>query len=408
MWLILSSVLNKHMKRLFLLCLLNPLIETLWAQRATQKIFPVSSMLIFPAQNKHTHGSSIVSLPNGDFLCAWYMGSGERNADDVKIMGARLQKGVKAWSEPFIMADTYNLPDCNPVLFLNSKGKLFLVWIAVQANRWEYSILRYKTSTDYSKSGAPVWNWQDNILLKPDDSFAAEVILKFKDLPENKAGWSGYAPGYDNMIIEASSDIRKRSIGWMTRIKPLVLNNGRILLPLYSDGYNMSMIAISEDDGDTWHSSLPIVGRGNVQPALALKKDGNIAAYMRDNGDAPARVQISESSNKGERWSAAVKTEIPNTASVELLVLHNGKWAFVGNDIEGGRYRLSLYISDDEGKTWKWKSYIENEQPGKGSFSYPSLIQTADGLLHITYSYQLEKSGETIKYIIVDPKMITK
>ncbi|HEY6975743.1 MAG TPA: sialidase family protein [Chitinophagaceae bacterium] len=396
------------MKRLFFLCLLSLLTETLWAQPATQKISPVSSMLIFPPQDKHTHGSSIVSLPNGDFLCAWYMGSGERTADDVKIMGARLQKGAKAWSEPFIMADTYNLPDCNPVLFLNSKGKLFLVWIAVEANRWEYSILRYKTSTDYSKSGAPVWNWQDNILLKPGDSFAAEVISKFKELPENKAGWSGYAPGYDSMIIEASSDIRKRSIGWMTRIKPLILNNGRILLPLYSDGYNMSMIAISDDDGDTWYSSLPIVGRGNVQPALALKKDGNIAAYMRDNGDAPARVQVSESGNKGERWSAAVKTEIPNTASVELLVLHDGKWAFVGNDIEGGRYRLSLYISDDEGQTWKWKYYIENEQPGKGSFSYPSLIQTEDGLLHITYSYQLEKAGETIKYIIVDPKMITK
>jgi predicted neuraminidase len=397
------------MKRVFLLCLLNLLMfESLYAQPATEKIVPVSSMLIFPAQNKHTHGSSIVSLPNGDFLCAWYMGSGERAADDVKIMGARLQKGVKTWSEPFIMADTYNLPDCNPVLFLNSKGKLFLVWIAVQANRWEYSIIRYKTSTDYSKSGAPVWNWQDNILLKPDDSFAAEVSLKFKDLPENKAGWSAYATRYDSMIIEASGDIRKRSIGWMTRIKPLVLNSGRILLPLYSDGYNMSMIAISDDDGTTWHSSLPIVGRGNVQPALALKKDGNIAAYMRDNGDAPARVQISESNNKGERWSAAVKTEIPNTASVELLVLQDGKWAFVGNDIEGGRYRLSLYISDDEGQTWKWKYFIENEQPGKGSFSYPSLIQTADGLLHMTYSYQLEKSGETIKYIMVDPRLITK
>src|SRR6478609_3160305 len=129
----------KIMKKLVLFCALSLLLfKTALAQINIQKVTPVSSMLIFPPQEKHAHGSSIVSLPNGDFLCAWYMGSGERNADDVKIMGARLQKGVKAWSEPFIMADTYNLPDCNPVLFLNSKGKLFLVWIAVQANRWEY------------------------------------------------------------------------------------------------------------------------------------------------------------------------------------------------------------------------------------------------------------------------------
>lgn len=389
-----------------MLCLL--LFKTSLAQINTQKLTPVFSTLIFLPQEKHTHGSSIVSLPNGDFLCAWFMGSGERTADDVKIMGARLQKGSNTWSTPFLLADTYNIPDCNPVLFINKKGKLFLVWIVVEANKWEYSILRFKTSTDYLKTGAPVWNWQDNIFLKPGDNFATEVGAKFKELPDNKAGWSAYAPGYDDMTIEASKDTRKRSIGWMTRIKPLLLDSSKILLPLYSDGYNFSLLAISDDDGNTWYSSMPIVGRGNVQPALALKKDGTIAAYMRDNGDAPSRVQVSESTDKGKSWSAATKTNIPNTASVELLVLKDGKWAFIGNDIEDGRHRLSLYISEDEGKTWKWKYYLENEPAGKGSFSYPSLIQSIDGLLHITYSYQLDKSGESIKYVIVNPKLVTK
>ena len=397
------------MKNLFLLCMLCLLLfKPSLAQTSTQKLTPVFSTLIFPQQEKHTHGSSIVDLPNGDFLCAWFVGSGERTADDVKIMGARLQKGSSTWSPPFLLADTYNIPDCNPVLFINKMGKLFLVWIAVEANKWEYSILRFKTSNDYLKTGAPVWNWQDNILLKPGDAFATEVAARFKELPDNKAGWSAYAPSYDDMIIEASKDIRKRSIGWMTRVKPLLLDSGKILLPLYSDGYNFSMLAISDDDGATWHSSLPIVGRGNVQPALALKKNGTIAAYMRDNGDAPPKVQVSGSDNKGESWSAAIKSTIPNTASVELLVLQDGKWAFLGNDIDNGRYTLSLYISDDEGKTWKWKYYIENEPPGKGSFSYPSLIESKDGLLHITYSYQLGKLGEAIKYVVLDPNRIAE
>lgn len=166
------------------------------------------------------------------------------------------------------------------------------------------------------------------------------------------------------------------------------------------------MLAVSDDDGITGHSSLPIVGKGNVQPALAMKKDGIIVAYMRDNGDAPSRVQVSESKDKDESWSTATKTSISNTTSVELLVLQDGKWAFLGNDIEDGRFRLSLYVSNDKGNTWKWKYYLENEPPGKGSFSYPSLIQTSDGLLHITYSYQLDKSRETIKYAVIDPKAI--
>lgn len=360
------------------------------------------SMLIFPLQDKHVHGSSLVHLPNGDLLAVWFQGSGERTADDVKIMGARLKKGKTSWSEPFVMADTPTLPDCNPVLFLNQDNTLFLVWIAVQANKWEQSILRFRTSTDYFKSGAPVWNWQDNILLKPDARFADEVAKQFKLLPENPAGWAEYAPSYDKMIIAASQDPVKRSIGWMTRIKPLIIGS-RIILPLYSDGFNLSLMAISEDKGQTWRPSLPLVGRGPIQPALVQKQNGKLLAYLRDSGDAPPRVQVSESGDLGESWSPATKTEIPNTASVELLQLRDGKWAFVGNDLEDGRYRLSLFLSDDEGKSWKWKTALENVPKGEGSFSYPCLIQTVDGLLHLTYSYHVKSDQKSIKYMVVNP-----
>ena len=115
--------------RFLCLILLLTKVSTGWSQL-------VSSGLIFPVQEKHVHGSSLVSLPNGDFLCVWFYGNGERTSDDVKLMGARLEKGRSSWSEPFLMADTPHLPDCNPVLFLNQDGKLFLVWIAVQANLW--------------------------------------------------------------------------------------------------------------------------------------------------------------------------------------------------------------------------------------------------------------------------------
>jgi predicted neuraminidase len=392
--------------KLFFLITSTFLFGEINAQPATETAPEIFQTLIFPMQPQHTHGSSIVTLPNGDILAAWFQGSGERTADDVKIMGSRLKKGAKGWSTPFVMADTYNLPDCNPVVFLNNRNKLFLVWIAVQAHKWECSILRYRISENYVTDGAPVWNWQDNILLAPNDSFATETAVKFKQLTKNTSGSGLYAPLYDDMIIEASKDFAKRSIGWMTRIKPLKLANGRILLPLYSDGFNMSMVAISDDDGDTWHASLPIVGRGNVQPALVQKKNGNIVAYMRDNGDAPSKVQTSESMDNGYSWSAAQKTNIPNEASVELLVLRDGRWAFVGDDEDDGRYRLSLYLSDDEGQTWKWKRTLENDEQKNSRFSYPCLIQTDDGLLHMSYSYSVGKEGESIKYVVIDPKAI--
>lgn len=394
------------MKFKIFLTLLVLITVNVFAQKTSKYI--VHKELIFPYQSEHTHGSTIVILPNGDKLAAWFQGSGERNSDDVRIMGSRLKKGSESWASPFLMADTKAIPDCNPVLFLNSKNKLFLVWIAVQANRWEYSILKFRTSTNYDSEGAPEWDWQDNILLKPDDSFAKEVELKFKDLPPNHAGWAEYAPSYDKMIKEASKVKIKRSIGWMTRIKPLILKNGRILLPLYSDGLNMSLVAISDDDGKSWRPSLPIVGRGPIQPALAQKQNGDILAFMRDSGDAPSRVHKSISKNQGESWSATIKTDIPNTASVELLKMKDGKFAFFGNDIIDGRYRLSLFISDDEGESWKWKVQIEDDPTRTGSFSYPSLIQDKKGMLHMTYSYRTSETEKSIKYVVVDPKKILK
>jgi predicted neuraminidase len=368
----------------------------------------VSEEIIFPYQKEHVHGSSIVMLPNGDLLAAWFQGSGERTADDVRIMGARLKKGEKTWSTPFLMADTRGIPDCNPVLFLNRKNKLFLFWIAVLANKWENSILRYRTATSFSGNEAPLWDWQDNILFKPGEGFVTEVESRFKEMPENQAGWAGYAPLYDNMIKDASKDLMKRSVGWMTRIHPITLESGRILLPLYSDGFNFSIVAISDDDGTTWRPSLPIVGRGPIQPALAVKKDGTIVAYMRDSGDAPGRVQTSTSSDNGESWTLSKKTVIPNEASVEICVLKDGKWAFFGNDINGGRYQLSLYISDNEGLTWDWKELIEYDPEKKGSFSYPCLIQTNDGLLNVSYSYSLGDGKKTIKHVVIDPNKIIR
>ncbi len=378
-------------------------IQGLFAQTTDDVI---KSGLVFPLQSQHVHSGSLVYLPNGDLLIAWFQGSGERNADDVKIMGARLKKGDQKWSAPFLMADTYSLPDCNPVLFLNHKKKLFLVWIAVQANRWEYSIIKYRTSEDYISSGPPKWKWQGNILLKPDNDFAEEVASKFKELPPNTSGWSAFAPRYDKMIIAAARDEGKRSLGWQTRIHPLLLSGNKILLPLYSDGFNFSLVAISDDDGLTWHPGLPIVGRGNVQPSLIQKKDGAIVAYMRDNGNEPARVQLSTSTDQGKSWTAAQKTNIPNTASVKVLKLKNGDWVLLGNDEDDGRYRLSLYLSKDEGQTWERKLLLEDDKTKKGRFSYPSLIQSPDGLLHISYSYVPKEHKEAIKYIVLDPHHI--
>ena len=204
------------------------------------------SELMFPIQGKHVHSSSIVECPNGDLRSCWFYGSGERSANDVVVQGSRLAKGSDQWEKPYVLADTPDLPDCNPVLFIDGKGRLRLVWIAVLARGWEHSLLRTKFSEDYQKEGPPNWNWQDVIILKPGEEFAKTIEERFDEFDWER-GWAEYARPYEEMIAEAAKDENKRQTGWMTRINPTVLPSGRILLGLYSDGFNVSLCAISDD-----------------------------------------------------------------------------------------------------------------------------------------------------------------
>src|SRR5438876_9971813 len=83
--------------------------------------------LVFPLHPQHNHAPGIVECPNGDLLVSWYRGSGERQADDVAVYGARLRKGTKHWSEPFVLADTPGFPDCNTALVLDAAKRLCVV-----------------------------------------------------------------------------------------------------------------------------------------------------------------------------------------------------------------------------------------------------------------------------------------
>lgn len=352
-----------------------------------------SSELVFALHAQHNHAPSIVECANGDLLVSWYRGSGERKADDVAVLGSRRGRKQQKWSAPFVMADTPGFPDGNTAMFIDGRQRLWLFWPVVLANTWESCLTSYRVASRYDADGPPQWDWQGQVLLKPegfaeDMEKALEARLKTTVLPAEMT----------NRIAELRSTITNKlsqRLGWQPRCKPTVLRSGRILLPLYSDTYSVSIMAMSDDGGQSWLASQPLAGFGNIQPAVLQRRDGTLVAYMRENGPLD-RIRVAESRDDGVTWGAVGVTELPNPGSgLDALRLGNGHWLLIYNDTTKGRDRLAVSISDDEGTTWKWTRLLEN-QPG-GQFHYPAIIQGRDGMLHAVYSYFVE-GGKSMKH----------
>jgi predicted neuraminidase len=303
------------------------------------------------------------------------------------------------------MADVPGFPDCNTCMMVDGDQRLWLFWPTIIANSWESCITNYKVSTQYTDDGPPKWDRQGLILLKPDGMEEAALAA----LDE----WLGRLPEAVKQARQDEIDEVKRRLGdklyqrlgWQPRTKPTVLPSGRILLPLYTDTFSFSIMAVSDDRGESWYASKPLIGFGNIQPSVLRRDDGTLVAYMRENGPRD-RIRVSESSDDGLTWGEVGVADLANPGSgLDGVRLANGHWLLVYNDTTQGRASLAASISDDEGRTWKWTRHLEREE--SGSYHYPAVIQGADGTIHAVYSYFVE-GGKSMKHAAFNEAWVTQ
>ncbi|MCA9112595.1 MAG: exo-alpha-sialidase, partial [Planctomycetaceae bacterium] len=188
-------------------------------------------------------------------------------------------------------------------------------------------------------------------------------------------------------------EVRFQRIGWMPRAHPLIRHDGTLILPLSNENFDIPMMALTSDGGETWTYSDPVPAIGMIQPSLVEFPEGRIDAYFR-NSDRRQRIKRSTSTDGGLTWSLPELTDrLHPGGGVEVLRLQSGNLALVYNNKEKGpRDKLAISLSTDEGKTWKWTRQLEDTTGGR--FDYPSIAQADDGTIHVSYSWELR----TIKH----------
>lgn len=309
------------------------------------------SEMIFEGTKRYpsSHGSTIVETANGDLLSAWYAGSREKG-NDVVILTSIKRKGESQWSDLNIAADTPGKPEGNPVLFVTGSGRVVLFYQTIhgggegpttKTTGWSSCDIKYRESTDNGRS----WG------------------------PENS--------------------IRKEW-GYVIRTKPLFVD-GRILLPTHIETDWSSLVMIGENNLSVWRQSSPIdtgegFKKGNIEPAVVELSDGRLLMYMRSG--SKRCIWMSLSLDRGLSWSPPAETDLPNpNSAIDLLRLDSDGIILAYNNTSEGRTPLTLALSDDDCKSWCCSRDVES---GPGEFSYPAMIQTSDGLIHLTYTYKRE------------------
>ena len=287
------------------------------------------------------HCSVITELDNGDLLVGYYAGEGEARPDAAWVFARKTQTGLGF--EPLqVIANSSGKPEGNGIFFQNAQGEVALLYNTMQGRldgphgpgvRWRTCDLRKRVSKDRGQT------WSD-----------VEMV---------DAGW-GHVP----------------------RCKPIRLKSGDILFGTEYDDGN-SRIWNSTDDGETWEVVGQIGGEHNQHPTLLERSDGSVLALLRPCG-GQGYILTSESCDGGRTWSHAQTTDLASPfAALDAVKLDDGRFVVAWNSNPGARNPLTLALSEDEGKTW---SYRRDLVTGEGSFHYPAIIQTRDGLLHVSFT----------------------
>ncbi len=316
---------------------------------------------------KYKHPASVEELSNGDLYIAYYGGDGEY-ADVTAVYGMRKKKGESKWSAPQIIADTPFYSDGNGVVWQAPDGLVWLFYVCRFGDTWSTSRIKAKISRD----GAQTWS----------DSF-------FVALEE----------------------------GMMVRSRPLLLDNGDYLLPIYHEtGFDTEKVGADSTSRflrfDTktkrWTSSGIIRSpKGNIQPSVVqLSKDHLVAYCRRGGGYGPGTegfIVRGESNDGGRTWSEGRDTEFPNpNAAVDFIKLASGKLLLVYNDSPIDRTPLTVAISTDGDRTYP---YRRNIGLGDHDYGYPYAIQGKDGKVHIVYTTD---KRSTINHVTFDESAIVQ
>jgi len=275
------------------------------------------------------------------------------------------------------------------------------VWLSRQAeSRWT-SPVEVATGTQMDGKEYPSWN---PVLFRLPNGV---VILFYKVGPSPQSWWGMFRTSGDDGRTWSEAKRLPDGILGPIKNKPVQLSHGVIISPSSTESPESPSrwrihFERSVDAGESWTVSSPPPSLDTaevdaIQPSILIHSGERLEALGRTRS---GRVFETWSEDRGIHWSPIRLTELPNpNAGLDAVTLRDGRHLMVYNHTEHGRSPLNVSLSAD-GVTWEAALVLED---APGEYSYPAVIQTSNGMVHITYTWRRER----IKHVVVDPACLT-
>ena len=322
------------------------------------------------------HASTIVELHDGSLMAAWFGGSAE-GQPDVAIWIAR--HNATGWSKPTLLVREPHIATWNPVLFHTEDGRFWL----------------------YYKYGPVAAGWTGARMVSTDEgrTWSAPEYL-----PAGLLGPIRTKPfvGSHGLVVSGSSTESYHA--WAVWIERST-NGGQSFLR--EGPYTLPDAAIRALAGSPLNGSNHAIGRtgpdettGLIQPTVLSLGGRHLRFYARGSSNI-GRICVSDSFDDGKTWSAPRALEIPNPNSgIDLVRLRDGRIVLIYNPTTEGRSPLALAVSRD-GEHFQRFDTLE-EDPGQ-EFSYPAIIQLANGDLTATYTWHRTRIRQAVMPLVSIP-----
>ena len=335
---------------------------------ATKSKGPIKSSIPAPQSNwlpdtgaASVHAASMIALKDGAVRAFWFAGSRE-GAADVSIYSSVYDPKSANWSAPTVVMDRisaqkglarYIAKLGNPVPARLADGRLQLFFVTVSIGGWAGSSI----STISSDDEGLTWSNPQRMISSP--------------------------------LLNLSTLVKSPSITFA---------DGLLGLPAYHEWIGRFGEFLRIDAGQVIDKRRMSSGRSAIQPLLFVNDAQDASAYFRQTRSAglPKQIPVSHSQNAGQSWQQSEDLAIANpNSAVAGLALNSGARILVLNNIENGRYRLVLMMSDPKSGQWQTIEVLEDDEAlpdvQRKEFSYPYLITVDGDDAHLVYTWDRKK-----------------